>query len=132
MRGEHLRRVEYQITDEGRAELRDWAGTAHRPQEDRDAFLLQAIFLDLVPDEQILPILEEYARNQRRIEQESEDHSGMLEAGLTPLMQERLSRRPDSEHERIKALKARAFAGKAKVARARAEWAEEYIELLSG
>lgn len=130
VRGEHLRRVVYEITDEGVTELRRWAGTAHPLQEERDPFLLQATFFDLVSDEEAISILEVYAQHQRRVEQESDEHSSALAAGRTPLIRERLEGRPTPDSERITALKARAFAGKARVARARAEWAEECIGLL--
>ncbi|MGO1165080.1 MAG: PadR family transcriptional regulator [Janibacter sp.] len=130
VRGEHLRRVVYEITKDGVAELRRWIGTAQPLQEDRDPFLLQAIFFDLIPDEESIPILEVYARHQRRVAEESEEHSSQLAVGATPLIRERLSRRPQHERDRIMALKALAFAGKAKVARARADWAQECITLL--
>lgn len=132
VRGEHLRRVVYEITDDGVDELRRWVGTAHALQEERDPFLLQATFFDLVDDEEAIAILEVYAQHQRRVAEESEEHSAQLAAGRTPLIRERLGRRPASERDRIMTIKAAAFAGKAKVAIARAEWAEECIELLRG
>lgn len=132
VRGEHLRRVVYEITDVGVAELRRWAGQAHPLQEERDPFLLQATFFDLVADEDAIAILTVYAQHQRRIEQESSEHSTRLADGDTPLIRERLERRPPVERERVTSLKSRAFAGKARVARARAEWAEECIALLQG
>lgn len=132
IRGEHLRRVVYEITDHGVAELRRWVGTEHPLQEERDPFLLQALFFDLVSDEVAVAILEVYAQHQERIADESEEHSSMLASGQTPLIRERLHRRSSPERARITALKARAFAGKAQVARARASWARESVDLLRG
>ena len=129
VRGEAQRRVVYRITDAGLAELESWIATVHPLPDERDPFLLQSVFFDMVDDEQVRPVLVAYRDRQREIHRHALAHSRALEGGETPLIRERLVGRTEGI-ERMLAMKARAFAARAEVARVRLEWAEEYLAAL--
>lgn len=126
VRGEAQRRVVYRLTEAGLEELTSWIATVHPLPEERDPFLLQAVFFDMVDDAEVRPVLTAYRDRQREIYQDALDHAGALAAGQTPLILERLQGRTEGT-ERMRRMKARAFEARAEVARVRMAWAEEYL-----
>lgn len=126
LRGEAQRRVVYSVTEAGRDELASWIATVHPLPDERDPFLLQAVFFDMVDDEAVRTVLTAYRDRQREIHEDALAHSLALAAGETLLIKERLRGRP-AEADRIRSMKARAFAARAEVARVRWRWAEDYL-----
>ncbi len=131
VRGEFQRRVVHSLTEAGRAELLSWVGSVHPQPGERDPFLLQAVFFDMVGDEEVRRVLTAYRDEQREAYEAARAHSLALAAGETPLIKERLRVRPE-ESGRMRSMKARAFAARAEVARVRWQWAEEYLADLTG
>lgn len=129
IRGEAQRRVVYRLTEAGHRELTSWIGSVHPLPDDRDPFLVQAVFFDMVDDEQVRPILRAYRDRQGEIYRAALEYSRQLAAGETPLIRQRLLVGPEGSAgtERMLAMKARAFAAKAEVARVRMEWAEDWL-----
>ncbi|OYO22006.1 PadR family transcriptional regulator [Enemella dayhoffiae] len=130
VRGEHLRRVSYRITEAGENELQRWVGTVHQAAPEKDPFWLQAVFLDQLEPPLARAVLTAYAETQREAAERAGAHAVELRAGRTPLVRERLSRRSEDEHHRITGLKAGVFAAQAAIATTRAEQAEALVELL--
>lgn len=124
VRGEQQRRITYHLTDAGRAELAEWVSTVHPGGAEKDAFWLQAVLLDLASPTDADEVLARHAADQRAIAARAAAHAEDLSRGDTPLSRERLSRRPASEHARLRLIKSRVFEAQAQVARTRAEWAE--------
>lgn len=130
-RGQHLRRVTYAITDAGREEFLHWVRTVHPGAAEKDPFWLQAVFLDEVEPERATTVLKAYAEGQREAAERWLAHGHDLLAGRTPLVKERLDRRPGADHERITRLKAGVFTAQAAIATTRAEQAEALIRTLA-
>jgi DNA-binding PadR family transcriptional regulator len=130
IRGSRLQRTVYSITEQGLDELRTWTATYHAPAPLREAFFLQALYFDSIDAEQAEAVLSSYIADQRTAAEAAQAHGERLLAKDTMLIKERLDRRPVDEHDRIVRLKANVFAGLAELARARAEWAEEELQLL--
>ncbi|SDB81269.1 Transcriptional regulator PadR-like family protein [Raineyella antarctica] len=126
IRGEAQRRVVYRLTAAGRAELESWIATVHPLPGERDPFLLQAVFFDMIDDDQVRTVLVAYRDEQFELYRDAEAHSLALAAGETPLIRERLRVRPE-QADRIRAMKARAFRARADVAKVRWQWAEDYL-----
>lgn len=130
IRGSAQRVVEYSITTEGRDALLSWVGSTHTAPPDRDGFLVQALFFDMVDPGAAIQVLTEYAARHDEAAREATQHADRLAKGTTPLIQERLRRSPESDQSRICRIKAAAFRGRAAVARARAEWATNLIDVI--
>ena len=121
----------YSLTEKGMVDLHDWVSTPHPLPPTRDAFALQALHLDSIEPQQARVVLESYIAAQTALVEEWERHRDALRELGTPLLQERLKRRPAAEHHRIAALKAHVFDGQVRQARARIEWARDGIALLT-
>jgi len=120
----------YTITELGYQELRQWVGSGHPLPPVRDAFLLQSLFFDVVePDDAAKAVNEFIAEHEQRILQ-WEAHRDMLLAKETPLIQERLRRRPAEQHEWIARLKAHVFQGEIDRASASVAWGRQMLEIL--
>lgn len=126
VRGEAQRRVVYSLTEAGREELTTWIATVHPLPEERDPFLMQAVFFDMVEDDAVRPVLAAYRDRQREIHEDAVAHARALAAGETPLIMERL-RRGAKDAGRMRRMKARAFEARAEVARVRMVWADDYL-----
>ncbi|MFV0459601.1 MAG: PadR family transcriptional regulator [Actinomycetales bacterium] len=130
IRGTKLNRKIYSITPSGLGELKEWVSATHPSPGSRDPMLTQALLFDMIDPADAITVLEAYIAEQDRIARDSREHSDRLAAMDTPLLRERLTRRPSHEHERIARLKAHVFQGQAAVAQARAAWARAEVDLL--
>lgn len=125
-----LRSRVYEITALGEKELTDWVGTYHPPGPTRDAFFLQSLFFDMVPVREARRVLQAFIADHERAIAEWTTQRDDLEAHATPLLRERLSRRPTRQHDRIARLKASTFQGEIDRSRALVAWAQEELRLL--
>lgn len=132
VRGTRLRRRSYAITADGRAELERWLLEDHGEAPLRDPFLLQMLFLDMVDPDEAVPVLRREADGQRAQLERWRDHRALIEAGDTPLLRERLTRRDPQDHARIIELKAAVFEHLESVALDRLRWLEATIQRLTG
>jgi DNA-binding PadR family transcriptional regulator len=130
VRGTKLERRVYSVTEAGRAELRRWVATPPDSAGRRDPVLLQALYLDMVEPDVAAKIFEHVIGEQEAFIAQWEQHARRLLDKDTPLIRERLKRRPSGEHDTIAAIKAHVFAGGAALARTRAEWAEAGLRLV--
>lgn len=131
IRGERLERTVYSISDRGIAELRTWVSSDPGPVNQRDPLFLRSTFFDMVDDDDAEALLEEFITRQNDQVKQWQEHRDALLRKDTPLIRERLKRRPKGEHERIAALKANVFQGMIDQAKARIRWARHTIELLN-
>ncbi|MFT4229837.1 MAG: PadR family transcriptional regulator [Microbacterium sp.] len=130
-RGERLRRS-YSLTEHGAADLRSWVCEIHDDPNARDPLLLQSLFLDLAAPAAAEDILRaEMATLRKRIDQWAA-HRARLLARDTPLLRERLRRRPEQDHERIARIKAHAFTYLIEAAQHRLDWCARLIEIVHG
>lgn len=130
IRGERLERTVYSISEKGIGELRTWVSSDPGPVNQRDPLFLRATFFDMVGDDDAEALLEEFIARQSDLVKQWQEHREALVRKDTPLIKERLKRRPRTEHERIAALKANVFQGMVDQAKARIRWARQTIELL--
>jgi DNA-binding PadR family transcriptional regulator len=130
IRGQRLERKLYSITEEGIEQLRQWVVTSPNGANQRDPMFLRAVFFDLVEPEDAVPLLENYIAELDTSIEEWSGHRALLLAKDTPLLRERLTHRPQGQHERIAQLKAHVFEGMMAVAEARRVWAQETLELI--
>jgi DNA-binding PadR family transcriptional regulator len=130
IRGEKLERTVYSLTDDGFEELVGWVADGPDPTPQRDGLFLQAVFFDMVDAEKAAAVLQRFIDEQEELIDQWSEHRDRLAAKDTPLIRERLRRRPKKEHDRVAALKAHVFEGKIAVAEARVAWAKRGIKLL--
>jgi DNA-binding PadR family transcriptional regulator len=130
VRGTKLQRKVYSVTPSGLDELTDWIGTPHPSAGSRDPILTQALLFDMVEPERAAAVLEAFIVEQETVARDAREHGKRLLAKDTPLLQERLTRRPAQEYDRIARLKAHVFEGQAMTAETRAAWARAELELL--
>ncbi|TDW24202.1 PadR family transcriptional regulator [Kribbella kalugense] len=131
VRGERLERRVYSITAAGAAELREWVSTPFDTRSKRDALLLQALYFDVVDPTVAVAVLRNVIDEQAAIARSWASHADQLRRHNTPLLKERLKRRPPTEHERIARIKAHVFDAGTALAQARIAWAEEGIRILT-
>lgn len=120
----------YDLTDDGRRSLLDWVGTPHRRSPTRDEFALQALYFDSIDPGAARAVVEHFIKTQVELLEEWRAQRDGLAAGQTPLLRERLARRPPASHRRIARLKAHVFDGMVRQAETRIEWARELLALL--
>ncbi|WHU48023.1 PadR family transcriptional regulator [Gordonia sp. L191] len=128
--GPRSTKTQYTITDAGLEELIDWAGRALPYSPPRDTHHLQAAYLewtDIAGARRFFEDHIDHHTEQRQLLLAV--HAGIV-ARTDPMITRRLSRFPDSDHERIVAFKAHTYAGM--VARSEAEiaWAREGLAML--
>lgn len=130
VRGVKLKRTSYTLTDAGREELTRWLGEVRPLPANRDAFLLQSLFLDMVEPRVAAEVLAAHIQQQRELIEQWSAHQARLLASDTPLLRERLQRREPDQHERMVRMKAHTFASLIDAASSRIEWAEEAARIL--
>ncbi|MBX3095178.1 MAG: hypothetical protein KF680_11680, partial [Cryobacterium sp.] len=130
-RGERLRRVEYSPTASGLEALRSWLTESHEEPSLRDPLLLQSLFFDMVDPVEAERVLNSAVSSLRRSIEQWEVHRTKLLARNTPLLIERLARRPESDHRRISEIKAHVFDHLIESAQLRIRWAERMIEIVN-
>lgn len=119
------RSTRYTITEKGHAELVDWVGSPHPAHAPRDSALLQALFMDLLPADRVVAVLDEYIAGMRQRIADLRQHQRELVNGETKLIRERLKGRPAAEHERMQAMKSVVFSGMVRQCEASISWAED-------
>ena len=132
VRGDRLRSVRYSVTEAGLADLHGWLVRDQPHPDVRDPRLLQALFLDMVPPDEGMAVLARQVETLRADVQQWSVHQARLLARDTPLLRERLERRPPDDHERIARLKAHVFAFLIDSARLRIAWLERAAEIVQG
>jgi DNA-binding PadR family transcriptional regulator len=131
VRGKKMERTIWSPTDRGIAELRAWVAELEPQATDRDASLLRAVFFDMVEPEASIGVLRGIIAEEESLVARWQAHRRLLLAQDTPLLRERLKRRPAEEHAYISELKAKVFDYKLRSADVRIQWAEEMIELIA-
>jgi DNA-binding PadR family transcriptional regulator len=132
IRGERLERTVYSISGEGVEELRAWVSSDPGPVNQRDPLFLRSTFFDMVAAEDAEALLEEFIARQTQLIKHWGSHRDALLRKETPLIKERLKRRPQAEHDRIAMLKANTFQGMIDQAKVRIKWARHTITLVRG
>jgi DNA-binding PadR family transcriptional regulator len=130
VRGSKLKRTSYSITEEGLDELRRWLAEPHAEPSVRDPFLLQTLFLDMIPPAEAEAVLREHIGEIQERREQWAAHRARLAAADTPLIHERLERRDPADHARIVHLKTHVFDYLIDSATQRIEWAEQAIEIV--
>jgi DNA-binding PadR family transcriptional regulator len=130
IRGERLERTVYSISKKGIEELRRWVTSDPGAVNQRDPLLLRAVFFDMTDPSEAEDMLEQVIERESDLVKQWQEHRDALLRKDTPLIRERLQRRPRGEHERIAALKANVFQGMIDQAKARVRWARRTLELL--
>lgn len=115
----------YEITPAGYRDLREWLGSNHAVAPTRDAFFLQALFLELMESETVDRVMEDHiAQLEERIKGWQDQQRALL-AGETPLIVERMASRPVEQHDRMRLMKAMVFSGMVRQAEAAIAWARD-------
>jgi PadR family transcriptional regulator, regulatory protein AphA len=129
-RGQRGRKRIYAINSVGIQELRGWLTEIATYQPTRDPYRLRAAYFELTSYEAARRQLREHVNHYTKALNDWKQILDDVESRRTPLLRERLKKRPDAEHEAIVAFKIFGFRGE--VARARAElaWAEEGLALI--
>lgn len=121
----------YSITDSVRDELIRWVSAASDLGPPRDSFFLQSLYFDIVDETVSARVLDHFiAENEARIETWQRHHDALVNKE-TPLIRERLSKRPAEQHDRIARIKAHAFQGEIDRARALVQWAKEAKDIVA-
>lgn len=129
-RGERAEKRLYTINDLGRAELHEWSTELAGYQPERDVYRLRAAHFEFSTYEAARRQLQEHLNHYTRALQDWRQMVGDVEARRVPLLRERLTQRPESEHDAIVAFKRLAFRGEVAKAEAEIAWAEEGLTLL--
>jgi DNA-binding PadR family transcriptional regulator len=129
-RGERAEKRLYIINNLGRAELNGWATELAGYQPERDAYRLRAAHFEFSTYEAARRQLQEHLNHYTHALQEWRQIVGDVEARRVPLLRERLTQRPEPEHDAIVAFKRFAFRGEAAKAEAEVAWAEEGLAIL--
>jgi DNA-binding PadR family transcriptional regulator len=130
IRGERLERTVYSISKKGIEELRRWVTSDPGAVNQRDPLFLRAVFFDMTDPAEAEDMLEQFIERENDLVKQWQEHRDALLRKDTPLIRERLQRRPRGEHERIAELKANVFQGMIDQAKARVRWARRTLELL--
>jgi DNA-binding PadR family transcriptional regulator len=129
-RGERATKRIYSINEAGLAELQRWAREFIPYQSERDPYRLKAAHFEQATYEAARHQLQEHVNHFTRQLQDWKQMVDDLEARRVLLLQERLARRPEDEHEAIIAFRKLAFKGQVARARAEIQWAKEGLALL--
>ncbi len=130
IRGERLERTVYSISKKGIEELRRWVTSDPGAVNQRDPLFLRAVFFDMTDPAEAEDMLEQFIERENDLVKQWQEHRDALLRKDTPLIRERLQRRPRGEHDRIAALKANVFQGMVDQAKTRVRWARRTLELL--
>ncbi|WP_432559953.1 PadR family transcriptional regulator [Granulicoccus sp. GXG6511] len=115
----------YDITEEGKEELRDWLAAEHPLQAVRDSAFLQGLFLELLDAHEVEAVLDAFiAQHEERIAGWRE-HQRQLLDGETQLIRERMESRPAHQHDRMRMMKALVFSGLVRQSEAAISWARD-------
>jgi DNA-binding PadR family transcriptional regulator len=125
-----VQRTIYRPTERGIEELRRWVTEIEPPPNARDENLLRAVFFDEVDPAAAIGVLQGIIAEEEALIDKWRIHRQGLLDQATPLLRERLKRRPAEEHEYIAELKAKVFDYKLSAAQARIEWAEEMLAMI--
>lgn len=121
---------EYQITDEGINQLRDWINTPAEYQRERDVHHLRAAYLEWADSELASQNMRRHIEfHQDQIEQWQALRAGLIDRS-SPTLVARLVAATPLEHQRIVAYKVFAYDGLIARARAEISWAERGLILI--
>lgn len=115
----------YQISDTGRAELRDWLATSSSLPPMRDATFLQALFIELLDAEDVDSVMDDFVTQHEERIAGWRDHQRQLLQGETKLIRERMAARPAEQHDRMRLMKALVFSGMIRQSEAAISWARD-------
>ena len=131
-KGERMRKVVYEITGKGRAELHAWLETGTDYPPVRDVMRTKTIFLDAASPE----VIEQQLCGHR------EHHSALLKGyreqltavndGTQPRLVKRLAMFPPERHELVTGLKRLALEAMVEQAEAEVAWADRALAWLRG
>jgi PadR family transcriptional regulator AphA len=129
-RGERAEKRVYVINDAGRAELHEWSTQLMGYQPERDVYRLRAAHFEFSSYRAARRQLQEHLNHYTRALHDWQQMVGDVEARQVPLLRQRLTQRPEAEHEAIVAFKRFAFRGEVAKAEAEIAWAKEGLELI--
>ncbi|SDT18665.1 PadR family transcriptional regulator [Jiangella sp. DSM 45060] len=129
-RGDRAQKRVYSINDAGRAELRRWSGELIPYQSERDPYRLKAAHFEQAGYDAARRQLHEHIGHYARALQGWQHMLDDLDARRVSLLRERLSRRPEAEHEAIVAFRKFAFEGEVAKAQMEIDWARKGLALL--
>jgi DNA-binding PadR family transcriptional regulator len=129
IKGEKLERTTYQITDDGRSELREWI-VSDPGLPARDPVLLRILFTDMVDPEEAIKLVQLLIERNTALIAQWTAHADALRRKDTVLLIERLKTRPAEEHDRIAAIKANVFDLMIAQSTTLIEWANQTLDLL--
>ena len=129
-RGERAKKRIYSINEAGAEELRRWAREFTPYQSERDPYRLKAAHFEQSTYEAARRQLQEHVNHFTRALQSWKQMVEDLDARRVSLLRERLTQRPEQEHEAIVAFRKFAFKGQVAKARAEIQWAKEGLALL--
>jgi PadR family transcriptional regulator, regulator of vanillate utilization len=129
--GEKLEKRIYSITDEGLANLAEWAGGEPKYRPNRDPERLQLIFSDLGDLETVRNHLEEHRRRFAEKREKLAETRETIMARQHPRVEERLKGRSKEQQARTLLLRDLAYSGEVRRAELEVEWAEQALEQLA-
>lgn len=133
VKGSRLNVTAYSITEDGADELRRWLVESHPMPPQRDAFLLQALFSDLVDPAETEKVFQAHVEELEGLIAAWRLHYENLLRLETPLMQERMVRGADNGPSiRTVMSKANVFQGLVRTGEARLAWAKDTLAWLRG
>jgi PadR family transcriptional regulator AphA len=129
-RGDRASKRRYRINAAGRAELSRWLSELATYQPERDVYRLRAAHFELSSYETARRQLQEHLNHYQSALSDWRQILDDVEARRVPLLLNRLTQRPVSEHEAIIAFKRLAFRGEIAKAEAEIRWAQEGLSLI--
>ncbi len=100
IRGERLERTVYSISKKGIEELRRWVTSDPGAVNQRDPLFLRAVFFDMTDPAEAEDMLEQFIERENDLVKQWQEHRDALLRKDTPLIRERLQRRPRGEPRR--------------------------------
>lgn len=129
-RGTKAVKRSYRLTAAGERELRRWVAEIGAPQPIRDAAYLKATYFEYAPFEVVRRHFEQHRAHHLEQLRRWEHHVAQLQARQTELLEQRLTRAPEADHEKIVAYKVHVYQGMAERARGEISWAERGLRLV--
>lgn len=129
-RGERAKKREYAVTENGVAELKEWHNELAVYQPERDVHRFRAAHFELSTYDSARRQMTEHLNHYTNMLTNTRQFIADIEARRVPLLQERLKRRPEAEHEAIVAFKLFAFGGQILKAETEIAWAREGLDLI--
>jgi DNA-binding PadR family transcriptional regulator len=129
-RGAHGTRRRYELTEEGRAELRQWVGQLTPLPRERDSAYLKATYFEFGSYANARRQFQAHLAHHEQQQRQWETHVAQLENRDTDLLRLRLAEWPVEAHDAIVAYKTHVYRGLITRARHEAEWARAGVDLV--